>query len=56
MIPKEIIEISPNDPNQLSETKVTKKSLTGSKIPVIIPKTMRLSRIFVLNFNELVNF
>ena len=41
----EIIEIIPNEPNQLSETYSTKSSLVGKSNPVIIPKTIRDSKI-----------
>ena len=43
--------IRPKDPNQSVETYVTKKSLTGNRIPVITPKTINPSRMFLL-FNK----
>jgi len=41
----EIAEIMPNDPNQLSETYSTKRSLAGKSSPVIAPNTMKDSKI-----------
>ena len=41
----EIAEIMPNDPNQLSETYSTKRSLAGKSNPVITPNTIRDSNI-----------
>ena len=41
----EITEIIPNDPNQLSETYSTKRSLAGKSSPVITPNTIRDSNI-----------
>jgi hypothetical protein len=41
----EITEITPNDPNQSSETYSTKSSLAGKSNPVIIPNTIRDSKI-----------
>ncbi len=45
-------DINPKDPNQSVETYVTKKSLTGSSIPVMTPKTINPSRKFLL-FNKI---
>ena len=47
----EITEIMPNDPNQLSDTYSTKRSLTGKSTPVINPNTIRDSNI-LLNFTS----
>lgn len=38
-------EISPKDPNQLSETYVTKNNLTGKRMPVITENTINPSTI-----------
>ena len=45
----EIAEMTPNEPNQLSETYSTKTSLAGKRIPVNTANTMRDSNI-PLNF------